>query len=52
MFHISGLTAKRTAVTALIDGTNETGALCVMNNVGTHLAASALGNGTSPFKVH
>jgi hypothetical protein len=46
MFIISGLTAETIAVTALIDGTNETAALGVINTAGTFSQASALGNGT------
>jgi hypothetical protein len=46
MFMISGLTSETIAVTALIDGTNETAGLGVMNTAGTYSAATALGNGT------
>jgi hypothetical protein len=46
MFMVSGLTSETIAVTALIDGTNESAALGVVNTAGVYSAASALGNGT------
>lgn len=43
---ISGLTTETIAITALIDGTNATDALCVRKTDGTFAAATVLGNGT------
>lgn len=43
---ISGLTGETVAITALIDGTNATDAICVRKTDGTFAAASALANGT------
>lgn len=46
LIKISGLTTETIAVTAVIDGTAESGALCVRVAAGTFSSSAALGNGT------
>ena len=43
---ISGLATETILLTALVDGTNASNALCVRKTDGTYAAAATLGNGT------